>query len=184
MRRLLPVLLPLVMLAGCESGPAPQPSGTTAQLRAGFPARGVADTIVIDAIERLPLRAAELIAPDGTTTAASYIDVAASPRIATGQWSAGAPWQNALYGGSGAAALALPHVEAGAALQSNEQLLATASTADIPLPDAVAYRRDWARYHIRLSFGTPPGDVETRELTAPEPPPAAAPPPISPPPGS
>lgn len=161
------------MVAGCGGGPPPAPSGTTAQLRAGFPARGIADTIVVDAIERLPLRAAELVAPNGTTTAASYIDVAASPRLATGQWNAGNPWQNALYGGSSAAALAMPHVEPGAALQSNEQLLATASTADIPLPDAVAYRRDWAHYRIRLSFGTPPGEVETRELAAPEPPPGS-----------
>jgi hypothetical protein len=49
--------------------------------------------------------------------------------------------------------------------------LATVSTAEIALPDPVAYRRDWTNYHIRLTFGTPPGDVETSEIAAPEPPP-------------
>ena len=45
------------------------------------------------------------------------------------------------------------------------------SNASIPLPDPVAYGRDWRSYRIRLSFGDPPGEVETRELDAPEPPP-------------
>jgi hypothetical protein len=54
---------------------------------------------------------------------------------------------------------------------SREQLLATVSSAEIALPDPVVYRRDWRRYRIRLTFGTPPGEVETREIPAPEPPP-------------
>jgi hypothetical protein len=45
------------------------------------------------------------------------------------------------------------------------------STADIPLPDPVAYRRDWRKYRIRLTFGTLPGEIETHEIAAPEPPP-------------
>jgi len=70
-----------------------------------------------------------------------------------------------------AAALTTPNAQIGAALQGEVQLLATVSTAEIPLPDPVAYRRDWTNYRIRLTFGTPPGDVETREIAAPEPPP-------------
>jgi hypothetical protein len=69
----------------------------------------------------------------------------------------------------------MPDGQAGAALYSQQQLLATVSTAEIALPDPVAYRRDWARYRIRLVFGTPPGEVETREIAAPEPPPEASP---------
>ena len=65
----------------------------------------------------------------------------------------------------------LTQVQAGAALQGEQQLLATVSTAEIALPDPVAYRRDWRRYRIRLTFGTPPGEIETREIAAPEPPP-------------
>src|SRR5213079_3669810 len=72
MRRVLPFLLPLVLITGCDGGglpPGPSgPVGATAQLRAGFPLRGLTDTIVIDAIDRLPLRAADLVAPGGAIT--------------------------------------------------------------------------------------------------------------------
>ncbi len=173
MRRVLPVLLPLLLIAGCEGGDAPSlgaPSpGPTAQVRASFPLGGVADTISVDAIERLPLRTADLVAPDGTITPASNVDVAASPRFATGLRTLGNPWQNAISGNNALGALAMPNAQAGAALQGEGQLLATVSSADIALPDPVAYRRDWRHYRIRLTFGTPPAEVETRELAAPEP---------------
>ena len=55
-----------------------------------------------------------------------------------------------------------------------EQFAQLLSTAEIALPDPVAYRRDWTQYRIRLTFGTPPGGVETSEIAAPEP---SAPPP-------
>ena len=169
----LAVLLPLLSIAGCEGFGAPPsgPLGPTERLSAGFPKGGLADTIRVDAVERLPLRAAVLVAPDGTTAPAANIDVTDSPTLATGQWAAGDPWQNALSGGGSAAALAMPHADAGAALQGRQQLLATVSTAEIALPDPVSYRRQWGKYRIRLSFGTPPGDTETREIPAPEPPP-------------
>ena len=164
------------MIAGCEGGGflppgPPQAPGSTAQVRAGFPRGGIADTIAINAIERLPLRAAELVAPNGTTTPASSIDVDASPSFTAGQQVAGDPWQNALSGSGSAAAPDLLHPEAGAAIESRAQLLATVSKAEIALPDPVVYRRDWAHYRIRLTFGTPPGEVESREIAAPEPPP-------------
>jgi hypothetical protein len=170
----LAVLVPLVLIAGCEGGgaPSPGPLGPTEELRVGFPKGGLADTIAIDAIDRLPLRAAVLVAPDGTAVAASGIDVVDSPRFATGQWVAGDPWRNALAG-SGAGAALLPHPDAGAALQGQQQLLATVSTAQIALADPVTYRRDWQKYRIRLTFGTPPGETETRNIAAPEPPPGS-----------
>ena len=67
----------------------------------------------------------------------------------------------------------MPNAGGGAALQGQQQLLANVSTAEIALPDPVAYRRDWRRYRIRLTFGTPPGEVETRDIAAPEPPPGS-----------
>ena len=67
----------------------------------------------------------------------------------------------------------MPNAQAGAALQGQQQLLATVSTAEIALPDPVAYRRDWRKYRIRLTFGTPPAEVETREIAAPESPPGS-----------
>jgi hypothetical protein len=168
MRRVLPVLLPLFLIAGCEGGDAP-PSGPTPQIRIGFPRGGIADTIAVNAIERLPLRTADLIAPDGKITPAGNIEAAASPRFATGQQSVGNPWQRALAASSPLATMT--NAQAGAVFQEREQLLATVSSAEIALPDPVVYRRDWGHYRIRLTFGTPPGEVETRELAAPEPPP-------------
>jgi hypothetical protein len=160
MRRVLPLFLPLFLIAGCDSGGA-SPSGPSEQVHAAFPQGGIVDTIAIDAIDRLPLRAAELIAADGATIPARDIDVTASPTFAAGQWAAGNPWQTALAGAESTAALTMPNTQAGAALQGQQQLLATVSTAEIALPDPVAYRRDWRKYRIRLTFGTPPGETET-----------------------
>ncbi|HEV2336731.1 MAG TPA: hypothetical protein VGS13_14605 [Stellaceae bacterium] len=173
MRRVLPVLLPLVLLAACEGDAAPPSASPDPgnQLRASFPKGGLVDTIEIDAIERLPLRAAELVSADGRTTPASHIDVTASPTVSTGQRVAGDPWETALAGRGSAAVLTMPNAQTGAALRGEQQLLATVATADIALPDPVAYRRDWRKYRIRLTFGTPPGEMETREIAAPEPPP-------------
>ena len=168
----LPLLLLLAVLpGGCGSGGAPPraPPPAAAQVRVGF--GGLVDTIEIAAVDRLALRAADLVAPDGTTTPASSVDVANAPRLATGQWAASNPWQDAVTGNSALAAMTLGHAQAGAALQSREQLLAMVSTAVLPLPDPVAYRRDWQHYRIRLGFGTPPGETETREMPAPAPPP-------------
>ena len=172
----LAVLVPLLPIAGCDEiaplppGPSPPP-GATAELSAGFPPGGIVDTIVVTAVDRLPLRGAELVAPNGTATPASYIDVAASPRFATGQRTVGDSWQRSIASGAAAPAPVLGAGQAAAAVESGEQLLANFSSADIPLPDPVVYRRDWARYRIRLTFGTPPGTVETRELAPPAPPP-------------
>ena len=41
---------------------------------------------------------------------------------------------------------------ADATYRSETQVLMMVSTADIPLPDPVVYRRDWANYRIRLGF--------------------------------
>ncbi len=152
--------------------PAPLPPGPAtprAQLRVGF--GGLVDTIEVSAVELLPLREAALIAPDGTTVPASYLTVTANPRLATGQWSLAHRWDDPASSDNALAALALPNAQAGAALRSNQQLLAMVSRADIPLPDPVAYRRDWRDWRIRLAFGTPPGELQIRIIAAPEPPP-------------
>ena len=171
MHRFLPALLLLLLLIACQDGGTPPPAAI-AQLRAGFPRGAVLDAIQVDAVDRLPLRAAELVAPDGTATPASDIDIVKNPRAGVGQRAAEAAWQDAVSNSNAALALTMPNVDAGAALRSQTQLLATASSATIPLSDPVAYRRDWPRYRLRLGFGTPPGEIQTREIPAPEPPPA------------
>ena len=168
MDRAAPMLL-LFVLAGCGGvgAPPPGPASPAAEVRVGF--GGIADTLTITAVERLPLRAAALVAPDGAATPASAISVEPMPRAAVGQFAKSNPWRDAVAGTSPLAALPSWNAQAGAALQSQEQLLATVSTADIPLPDAAAYHRDWPHYRIRLTFGTPPGEVELREIPAPPP---------------
>ena len=170
MRAVLPILLALAPIAGCDGGAAP-PSGPTAEVHVGFAPRGLVDTITVAAVERLPLRAAELLSPDGTTTPASHIDVTDQPRQTIGQYAAGDALSAVLAPGGTGAPMLMPDPVASAATLSQQQLLAIVSTADLPLPDPVAYRRDWTQYRIRLGFGTPPGETETREIPAPEPPP-------------
>lgn len=174
MRRLTPALLPLLLLiAGCDSGGPPPagPPALAAQLKVGFPPRGLVDTIEVDAVDRLPLRSAALVAPDGDVTDAGYLNVSDSPSLATGQWAGSNSSQDAVTGNNALAALTLPPTTANAALRGQQQLLAIVSTAEITLPDPVAYRRDWHHYRLRLGFGTPPGEVENREVPAPAPPP-------------
>jgi hypothetical protein len=172
MRRFLPVLLPLLLIGACQDGGGPPPVPATG-VRAGFPRGAVVDAIQVDAIDRLPLRGAELVAPDGSATPASNVDVVRNPGSGVGQSVAEGAWQDAVSDNSVLGALTMPNAQAGAALRSETQLLATVSSATVPLPDPVAYRRDWPRYRIRLTFGTPPGEIETREIAAPEPPPSS-----------
>lgn len=180
MRRVMPVFSAFLALSGCTpGGSAPPPLSAPFELQVGFSPGGLVDTISITALDRLPLHAAELIAPDGLAAPANWIDVNARPRVATGQWVANSPWETALAG-TGVAALTTPNAEANAALRSQVQVMAVLSQAEIPLPDPVAYRRDWATYHVRLTFGTPPSELETREVAAPAPPPQPAAPALPP----
>jgi len=161
MRQIL-TLLPLLLIAACEGGGlAPLPVD---QVTASFPPHGITDVIVIDATDRLPLRAATLIAPDGNSVPADGIDVNARPRSERGL----AATTDPTHGGLGDLVQSGPPLIP--AIHSEGQLLTTISKASITLPDAIAYRRDWQRYRIRLDFGVPPGAVETQEIAAPEPP--------------
>jgi predicted small lipoprotein YifL len=165
------VLAIVAFLTGCGGGgPAPLP---TSQISAYFPAGGVADTIEVDAIDRLAMRRAELVAPDGRTTAAISIVARPAPiesaalALPTGAYAGGASALAALAPNPPTAGMV------GAAVQRQGQLFAIVSSANIALPDPVAYRRAWQKYRIRLGFGDRP-NAESREIAAPEPPPAAS----------
>jgi hypothetical protein len=160
-------LLMLAVVSACasEGGLAPLP---TDQVRARFPPGGVVNSIEIDAVDRLPLRTAELVAPDGQATPASYLHVTASPSVTFYQREIDTPYEGNVSGIHGSALV--PGVVTGAP-QGDAQLLAMVSTASIPLPDEIEYRRDWRSYRIFLSFGDLAGEVERRVLPAPEPPP-------------
>jgi len=166
MRRCLMILPSLIVLAACADGPPPA-SGPQQGVRASFPPGAVTDVIRVDAIDTLPLRTAELIAPDGTATPASSLDVDANPRTIGGQSTLSDPWRASMLSPNGNDPL--PTASVDQAMRSQIQVLLTVSTADIALPDPVAYRRDWADYKIRLGFGAPDNRLDTREIPAPAP---------------
>ena len=78
MRGVLTVLT-IIVLAACADGGLPPLASD--QIRVRFPAGGVVDVIEVDAVNRLPLRKAELIAADGQATPASYLNVNPSPGV-------------------------------------------------------------------------------------------------------
>ena len=162
-------ILAFVLLAACaDGGLAPLADD---QIRVRFPSGGVVDVIEVAAINRLPLRKAELVSPDGQVTPASYLNVNPSPSVTSYQGMFNGPYGgDALGSGNIGPDMPLSAVTGGAP-QQQATLLLIASSGSIPLPDPVEYRRDWRNYRIRLSFGDAPDDVETREVDAPEPPP-------------
>jgi hypothetical protein len=165
-------LLSPLLLAGC--GGAGLPPLPTDRVIASFPPpslvnTGPADVIVVDALARLPLRRAELVAPDGRTTPANAIDVNPAPGFIAYQTPAAHPYGSA-FAGFGPSEELLP-VPAGAASQTDSRLLEMHSIASIALPDPIAYGRNWRHYRIRLTFGTPPAPLESETIAAPAPPP-------------
>ena len=168
MHRVLEILV-IALLAACADGGSPPSAGD--QTRVRFPAGGVVNVIEVHAVNRLPLRKVELIAPDGQVTPASYLNVNPSPGVTTSQGLPNGPYAgNALGVGNIAAGGPLPALTGGAP-QQRTAFLAMVSSATIPLPDPVEYRRAWQSYRVRLSFGDPPGEIETQEVAAPAPPP-------------
>jgi hypothetical protein len=162
-------ILIVILLAACVGdGQAPLAGD---QIHVRLPAGGVVDVVEIDAVNRLPLRKAELIAADGQATPATYLNVNPSPSVTSYQGLSNGPYAGDTFGVGNIAAGVPSFATTGGAPQQRATFLAMVSTASIPLPDPVEYRRDWRSYRVRLSFGDPPGEVETREVDAPEPPP-------------
>ncbi|HEX3418148.1 MAG TPA: hypothetical protein VHT21_17350, partial [Stellaceae bacterium] len=116
-------LLMLALVAACspESGLPPLP---TDQVRARFPPGGVVNSIEVDAVDRLPLRTAELVSPDGQATPASYLHVSASPSVTFYQRQIDTPYEGNLFGIGNVAPV--PAVVTGAP-QGEAQLLAMVS---------------------------------------------------------
>jgi hypothetical protein len=161
-------ILTMVLCAACADGGLPPLAGD--EIRVRFPAGGVVDVIEVNAVNRLPLRKVELIAADGQATPAAYLNVNPSPSVTSYQGLSNGPYAGDVFG-IGTIAGTPPTALTGGAPQQRTTFLAMISTATIPLPDPVEYRRDWQSYRVRLSFGDAPGEVETRDVDAPEPPP-------------
>src|SRR5438045_3605423 len=123
-------VLTLTLVAACapESGLPPLPAD---QVRTRFPPGGVVNSIEVDAIDRLPLRTAELVSPDGRATPASYLHVNPSPSVTFYQRQIDTPYEGNIFGIGNLAPLPrvvtrAPHGEA--------QFLAMVSTASTPVP--------------------------------------------------
>lgn len=168
MRRSLMIVPSLTILAACAGGPPPDAGIPQPGITAGFPPGGIVDVIRVDARDREPLRAAELVAPDGGATAASSLDVDPNPQRIGGQSAIADPWRASGLGTNGINPLPTRPIDPGAHAQ--DQLLMMVSTADIALPDPVAYRRDWGHYKLRLSFAGAGDQLDVREIPAPPPP--------------
>ena len=169
MRGFLMILPLLIVAAGCADGPPPVPAAPQQGITASFPPGGIAGVIKIDALDAKPLRTAELVAPDGSTTSASSLDVDPNPQTIGGDGTIADPWRSSGFASNGINPL--PNGPLFPTPRSRDQLLLMVSTADITLSDPVAYRRDWADYKIRLGFAAAGGQLETREIPAPAPPP-------------
>src|SRR5262249_34990812 len=112
MHRVLEILT-IALLAACADGGSPPLGGR--QTRVPFPA---GDGIEVDAANRLPLRKAELVAPDGLTPPASYLNVNPSPGVTSSQGLPNGPYAgNALGLGNIAAGGPLPALTGGAPQQ-------------------------------------------------------------------
>jgi hypothetical protein len=158
----------MVLCAACGDGGLPPLAGDDVRVR--FPAGGIVDVIEVDAVNRLPLRKVELIAADGQATPAAYLNVNPSPS-ATSYQGLSSPYAGNAFGVDNIATGMPPLALTGGTPQHRAAFLAMISTASIPLLDPVEYRRNWRSYRVRLSFGDASGEVETREVDAPEPPP-------------
>jgi hypothetical protein len=144
------VMAALLVLAGCGGGD--EGDLTPGTIAARFVPGGLADVIVVTSIDRLPLRAAVLVTPDGERVPAYSIDV--DPHPATAQ----VPGEATLLSTPGT-----PHRSAWINIM--------ASTALIRLPDPVQYAKNWRRSRIELRLGDPGSRERQETLAAPPSPP-------------
>jgi hypothetical protein len=143
-------LAALLLLAGC--GGVEENGLTPGTLAARFVPGGLADVIVVTSVDRLPLRAAALVTPDGERVPAYSIDV--DPHPATAR----VPGEATLLSAPGAP-------------RQSAWINTMASTALIRLPDPVQYAKNWRRARIELRLGDPGSGEREVTLAAPPSPP-------------
>jgi hypothetical protein len=165
MRRSLLILPSLLYLAACADAPPPTPLPGP-HVTIGFPPGSVVNVIKIEVVDNQPLRAAALVAPDGTATPAGWLDVQRSIQDNNGLYGTDSVMPHAPLAGTSPV---LPNTNSSVTYLSHDTLLLMTANAEITLPDPVVYRRDWQHYKIRLTFGAS-GAPEIRELAAPAPP--------------
>lgn len=151
-------------LAACAAPEPPRPT-----MGAGFdPA---AATIQIAVRDKLPLRAATLVLPDGHEVAAREITVSPPPKSRERSERPGVGV--GATGGSSSGVDTAVFIDLPISLDFLRRKTAPStlieSRARIPVGDGAIYRRDWAASHLKLKLGDPPGEVREIELPAPAP---------------
>jgi hypothetical protein len=148
-RRVLTLCLVLATL--CVVGCADEPwRGAPAEsVSARF--EGLSDVVVVNVVDRLPLRSAALVAPDGERVPAYSLDVSSSPVVAPSQ-------ENIIF-------MASPGVPR--QVTRNNVM---SSTALIQLPDPTRYAIGWHDWHVELRIGDAGDAGRDVVLDAPKPP--------------
>jgi hypothetical protein len=136
----------LLLLGGCGEGTVP-PSAPLERITAEFAA--LSDVIVVTAVDRLPLRSAELVDPEGERTPAYSLDVSSSPMVEP------STAEQALRQTPG-----MPY--------QVTNVNAMVATALIRLPDPTRYAKSWQQWRVELKLGDP-GDERDLTLPAPAP---------------
>lgn len=161
-------------LAGCASDPqTPKPPSIEARYGAG------GNIVQVTVTDRLPLRGAELVAPNGTAEAArsinterlarSYAAPGYGPTVGVGVGGfSGSSGRSGFGTGLG---LGFPLGGFGSGPATESELAAqVVSNAFIPVADAEAYRASWRQWRVRLSLGAAGVDERVVEVEAPPPP--------------
>ena len=148
-------LLLVAACAGGEPGAAPATSevpDTLGTISADFQPGGLANVVVVRAVDRLPMRSAVLVGPGDQSIPAYSLDVTPSPAAVP------QPGLQVLMNTPGAP-------------QSVTQTNTMLSVALIELPNPVAYSRSWRDWRVLVRLGDP-GAGREMTLAAPPPPPS------------
>jgi hypothetical protein len=174
MRRYAPFAL-VLLLAACASDTVPIAGPPPGTVDARFAQGGEANVITVTAYDRVPIRNAALVAPDGSILPSYHINTERPTRYGSG--SGAAPTVGIGVGGGSSGSFAIGSgigltfpLGGYAGPQSTTQSGNILSTAYIRLADPVDYRRRWKNYTIRVRLGDPPSDVHFVTLAAPPPP--------------
>jgi hypothetical protein len=146
-----------LLQAACGNGAGWPGAAAVDSVTVGFD--GLSDVIVVTTTDRLPLRSAALVAPDGEAVPAYSLDVLSSPVVVA------PPGEEALLLTPGAP-------------KRVTRVDAMFSTALIRLPDPERYAKSWPNWRVLLRLGDPGAGERAMLLRAPAPP---APPPAPPP---
>jgi hypothetical protein len=142
----------LLLLGACASGASGDDAAVPSTVTARFVSGGLSNVIVVSAVDRLPLRQAVLVSPDGERIPAYSIDVDPGPQLTV------VPNEGFILASPGAPRYSI-------------SVQVMASTALIQLPDPVQYAKTWRDSHIEVTLGDPGSGKHEETLAAPPSPP-------------